>query len=156
MARLLQSEDVQAFQEIMQRCPVFFEVNGDLSHYIYRGIWQGAALEEILSRVGHLHQRMAREHGDMSADIPPAKGTWEKDWEDESGAARLAWRMTEMVLRLNKGKVAGGGGLSSRCIMGETGEWLLVAGVRTLDLDASLVPLYRKMAAAADRAAGVG
>ena len=71
-------------------------------------------------------------------------------------AARLAWRMTEMVLRLNKGKVAGGGGLSSRCIMGETGEWLLVAGDRTLDLDASLVPLYRKMAAAADRAAGVG
>ena len=52
--------------------------------------------------------------------------------------------------------MAGGGGLSSRCIMGETGEWLLVAGDRTLDLDASLVPLYRKMAAAADRAAGVG
>jgi hypothetical protein len=39
--------------------------------------------------------------------------------------------------------------------MGETGEWLLVEGDRCLDLDASLMPLFRKMAAAADRAAGV-
>ena len=87
---MLQSEDVQAFQEIMQRCPVFFEVNGDLSHYIYRGIWQGAALEEILSRVGHLHQRMAREHGDMSADIPPAKGPGPRI--GRTRVARRGWR----------------------------------------------------------------
>lgn len=60
--------------------------------------------------------------------------------------------MHEMVLRLNRGLVAGGGGLSSRVVMGETGGWLLVPGERCLDLDAELIPLYRKMAVAADRA----
>jgi hypothetical protein len=29
----------------------YFEVNGDLSHYIFRGIQKGAALEQILRRV---------------------------------------------------------------------------------------------------------
>ena len=41
-------------------------------------------------------------------------------------------------------------GLSSRAIMGETGGWLLVPNDRVLDLDASLMPLYRKMAKFAD------
>ena len=44
----------------------------------------------------------------------------------------------------------GAAGLSSRAIMGETGGWLLVPNERVLDLDASLLPLYRKMAQFAD------
>ena len=44
------------------------------------------------------------------------------------------------------------GGLSSRAIMGETGAMNLVGGLRTLDLDASLLPLYRAMADYADDA----
>jgi sugar phosphate isomerase/epimerase len=143
------SEDIQAFTEVMKQAP-FFEVNGDLSHYIYRGIWKGPELEAVLARVGHLHERMARQYGDLSSDH--SKGSWEADWADPDGASRSAWRMTELALTLNKGL---GGGLSSRCVMGETGEMGLVAGDRCLDLDASLLPLYRKMAAFADRAAGV-
>ena len=35
--------------------------------------------------------------------------------------------------------------------MGETGGWLLVPGERVLDLDKSLIPLYRKIADFADQ-----
>lgn len=132
------SEDVGAFVDIMERAP-FFETTADLSHYIFRGIQKGKNLETILSRVGHMHQRMARAFGDLSADVPdPAK-----DWEDADGPTRLAWDMAVRALQ---------GGLSSRAIMGETGAMNLVGGLRTLDLDASLLPLYRAMADYADDA----
>ena len=32
------SEDPEAFCKIMDRCRVPFETNGDLSHYVYRGL----------------------------------------------------------------------------------------------------------------------
>eukprot|EP01048_Picozoa_sp_COSAG05_P018035 COSAG05_NODE_2568_length_2888_cov_3.537469_1_plen_263_part_00 len=51
------SEDVEAFCKIFDRCPVYFEVNADISHYNYRGITKGAHLERINERVGHTHQR---------------------------------------------------------------------------------------------------
>ena len=134
------SEDIEAFTKIMDRA-VPFEINADLSHYIYRGISQGQGLEKVLGRIGHMHQRLARQHGDLSADVPdPAT-----DWEDPNGATRLAWDMAKRALR---------GGLSSRCIMGETGPIHLVGGDRTLDLDASLVPLFRMMAEYADEQVG--
>ena len=66
------SEDVVGFARIMDACPVYFEVNADISHYVYRGIKKGSALAKILGRVGHTHQRMAREHGDLSADVAGA------------------------------------------------------------------------------------
>jgi hypothetical protein len=116
-------------------------VNGDLSHYIYRGITKGAGLDAVLSRVGHMHQRMARAHGDLSADVvDPAA-----EWADLEGPLRLAWDMARRALK---------GGLSSRAVMGETGPMNLVGGDRTLDLDASLLPLYRLMADYADQQVG--
>ena len=48
------SEDIQAFCEIIDRCPVDFELNGDLSHYLYRGINQGAGLKRVLAKIGHM------------------------------------------------------------------------------------------------------
>ena len=46
------------------------------------------------------------------------------------------------------------GGLSSRCIGGESGPFQQLSGTgRALALDALLVPLYRKMAAYADASA---
>ena len=130
------SEDIEAFTRIMGRGPAF-EVTADLSHYIHRGITAGTGLEMVLSRVGHMHQRMAQTHGDLSADVSDPV----VDWQDPNGATRQAWDMAKRALR---------GGLSSRCIMGETGPMNNVAGTRTLDLDASLVPLYRLMANYAD------
>ena len=70
------SEDVVGFARIMDACPVYFEVNADISHYVYRGIKKGSALAKILGRVGHTHQRMAREHGDLSADVAGAPKPW--------------------------------------------------------------------------------
>ena len=63
------SEDPEAFVKIMDRAP-HFECNGDLSHYFYRSITAGQALPRIMERVNHFHGRMARPHGDLSADIP--------------------------------------------------------------------------------------
>ena len=57
----------------------YFEVNGDLSHYIFRGIQKGAALEQILRRVGHMHQRMARAYGDLSSDVTDPATDWEQE-----------------------------------------------------------------------------
>jgi hypothetical protein len=80
---------------------------------IYRGITKGQGLEAVLARVGHMHQRMARAHGDLSADVKDGQ-TWAEDWDDPEGVTRLAWDMAVRAI--------GPGGLSSRCIMGETGE----------------------------------
>jgi hypothetical protein len=76
------TEDPEAFCKIMDRCRVPFETNGDLSHYVYRGLRsEGAGAEDvsrILSVMGHTHQRMARDFGDLSAVVEdPAQ-----DWED--------------------------------------------------------------------------
>ena len=57
------SEDIEAFCQILDQCPPNLELNGDLSHYLYRGIKQGKGLSRVLSMVGHMHQRMAREFG---------------------------------------------------------------------------------------------
>jgi hypothetical protein len=68
------SEDIEAFCRIIELCPADFELNGDLSHYLYRGIKQGAGLPRLMAKMGHMHQRMAREHGDLSADVPVRAG----------------------------------------------------------------------------------
>ena len=56
-----------------------FELNGDLSHYLYRSINQGEGLRRVLSLVGHTHQRMARQHGDLSADVDDPVADWEAE-----------------------------------------------------------------------------
>lgn len=120
--------DAKAFDEIIDRCPVEFELNADLSHYFYRGISQSKCvlyyrmivlaceqndraasyaaassqtrsvpcacafaclracvpcacvccvggccphrfLPRILGKVGHMHQRMARQHGNAAASL---------------------------------------------------------------------------------------
>jgi hypothetical protein len=77
----------------------------------------------------------------LSSDVAdPAQ-----DWKQADGATRLAWDMSKRAL------VNGADGLSSRAVMGETGGWLLVPGERVLDLDKSLIPLYRKIADFADQ-----
>ena len=118
----------------MDACPTYFEVNADISHYVYRGIKKGNALAKILARVGarqnfssqarelpedrpwcdagHTHQRMAREHGDLSADVEDP----EKDWTDKG----VTYQAFEAM------KPAFAGGLSSRCIVGESGPMHLV------------------------------
>jgi hypothetical protein len=45
------SEDLDGFCQIMDLCPPSLELNGDLSHYIYRGISRGSSLARVLSRV---------------------------------------------------------------------------------------------------------
>ena len=115
-----------------------------MSHYNYRQIKHGASkhLRTICARVGHTHQRMCRELGDLSADVPdPAQ-----DWADKG----LTWQAFESM------RPALRGGLSSRAIGGESGPLHLrdTFGVCALELDAKLVPLYRHMAQHADREAG--
>ena len=128
------SEDPEGFCAIMDACPVYFEVNADISHYNYCGITKGPFLERILGRVGHTHQRMARQYGDLSADVPDPSQDW-----DEKGLTFQAYASMEKALK---------GGLSSRCIVGESGPIFLVTDA--LGLDATLVPLYRAMARRAD------
>ena len=67
------------FTDIILMRVRYFEVNGDLSHYIFRGIQKGAALEQILRRVGHMHQRMARAYGDLSSDVTDPATDWEQE-----------------------------------------------------------------------------
>ena len=130
------SEDVQAFCRIFDLCPAYFEVNADISHYNYRGISKGDHLHRILARVGHTHQRMARVHGDLSSGV--LGGDVDADWS----AKGVTWQAFESM------KPAMVGGLSSRCIVGESGPAFLVKDA--LALDAQLVPLYRSMARYAD------
>eukprot|EP01044_Picomonas_judraskeda_P013083 COSAG03_NODE_1943_length_3322_cov_2.875582_5_plen_121_part_00 len=52
------SEDVVGFCRIMDACPTYFEVNADISHYVYRGIKKGKALAKILARVGASQSRV--------------------------------------------------------------------------------------------------
>jgi hypothetical protein len=164
------SEDIDAFCQIMERCPPTLELNGDLSHYLYRGIKQGPGLARVLSRVGHMHQRMARVHGRYrtSASAPYAgtvgghvvhlsyvsrspngryhiAGDLSADVENPAedwDAKGITYQAFEYA------KPALAGGLSSRLIMGESGPLHLVQDA--LSLDAKLVPLWRAMAQYAD------
>ena len=74
------SEDPVAFADILNVSDAIgppVEVNGDLSHYLYRSITKGPAVEAVLMRLGHTHQRMAREHGDLSVDVVDPRADWE-------------------------------------------------------------------------------
>ena len=91
-----------------------------------------------------MHQRMARRFGDLSVEVPDPAADW-----DGNGVTRQAWDMSCRALVH--------GGLSSRTICGEAGPIHLVRDA--LSTDASLVPLWRKLARFADaqakRSAGV-
>ena len=77
---------------------------------------------------------MARQFGDLSSDVEDP----EKDWD----AKGVTWQAMESMRPALKG------GLSSRCIVGESGPLHLVKD--PMALDAKLVPLYRAMAKHAD------
>ena len=54
------TEDQEAFNKIMDRCRIpNVEVNGDVSHYIYRVRPDAPDVARILSKMGHTHQRLA-------------------------------------------------------------------------------------------------
>jgi hypothetical protein len=61
----------------MDYCPAYFEVNADISHYNFRQITAGGWLARILARVGHTHQRMARQLGDLSAEVEDPAADWD-------------------------------------------------------------------------------
>ena len=87
-----------------------------------------------------MHARMARQHGDLSADVPDPVADWE--------AKGVTYQSFEYY------KPALEGGLSSRVIVGESGPMHLVTD--SLTLDAKLVPLWRAMAEYADAHSGAG
>jgi hypothetical protein len=141
------SEDPSAFVQIFEAAHkqhgCYFEVNGDLSHYIYRGFAPDkGCMPEILGRVQHMHQRMARKHGDLSANVSDPAADWQ--------ARGLTWQ----AFQYSRTTWERGGGLSSRVICGETLGMCdpVLAGKHgvALSLDAKLVPLWRKMCLAAD------
>ena len=129
------TEDPAGCCRILDMCAC--ELNGDMSHYLFRGIGRGKHLEKIMQYVHHSHVRMARKLGDLSAGVEDPKA----DWQQKG----VTWQMFEMM------KPALAHGLSSRTIAGETGPMHLVKD--TLTQDASLVPLYRAMARYADAGA---
>ena len=112
-----------------------------------------------------MHQRMCRQHGDLSANV--LNGDPAADWD----AKGVTWQAFEYA------KPALARGLSSRCvqqqqnmlsiggwcplkpllcsvIMGESGPLHMVKDA--LGLDAKLVPLWRAMARYADAQIGAG
>ena len=133
------SEDPQAFARILEMAPC--EVNGDLSHYLYRDITRGKWLKAIYENMGHTHVRVCRIHGDLAADVPDPSA----DWVSRNAVGEfdgLTWKLFKMMM------LGLAGGLSSRTIVGESGSSHLVDS--GLDLDAKLVPLLRAMACYAD------
>merc|ERR1711924_373142 len=109
-----------------------FEVNGDLSHYLYRNFTQGPDVQAVLEKVNHLHVRIARIHGDLSAETLDPHSDF-----NAGGPTRAQW---DMILTA--------GPLSSRTVCGESGPLHLVTN--PLDQDARLVPMLRAIAAAKD------
>ena len=80
-----------------------------MSHYNYRQIKHGASkhLRTICARVGHTHQRMCRELGDLSADVPdPAQAGL--GGQREAGAPA-----SDAAATAAAGPGAGGGGAMS-------------------------------------------
>eukprot|EP00747_Dinoflagellata_sp_TGD_P125174 gnl/TRDRNA2_/TRDRNA2_174119_c0_seq3.p1 gnl/TRDRNA2_/TRDRNA2_174119_c0~~gnl/TRDRNA2_/TRDRNA2_174119_c0_seq3.p1 ORF type:complete len:394 (+),score=50.88 gnl/TRDRNA2_/TRDRNA2_174119_c0_seq3:51-1232(+) len=138
------SEDPEAFCKIFDYCPVYFEVNADISHYIYRNIQRGKHFDRIMDRVGHCHIRLCRVHGDLSAEPGVHVGSVHSvgepgpDWDAQGVTWQAAQAMRPALER----------GLSSSAICGEAGPAFLVPDA--LLLDTKLVPLYRHMAAIAD------
>lgn len=133
------SEDPQAFARILEMATC--EVNGDLSHYLYRGIIQGEPLHAIYHWMGHSHVRLCRVHGDLSAEVLHPEVDWHV--QDELGThVGLTWQAFRMMMP------GLSGGLSSRTLVGESGQAHLVGN--GLDQDVLLVPLYRAMARYAD------
>jgi len=135
------SEDLAGFVKILEnaRCPDTVEVNGDLSHYIYRGWTKGKHLEKILARLGHTHQRMARTHGDLSSSVQDLKADWNKA---SDSLTKSAWEMIAGVLASKKG-------LSSRAIVAESGPIHLVEN--SLAENDRLVPFFKFMKCFADQ-----
>jgi sugar phosphate isomerase/epimerase len=113
------------------------ELNGDLSHYLFRNFTKGKQVDRILGHMGHTHVRMARTYGDLSAEVNDPKA----DWESKG----VTWNLFQFMKRGMKK------GLSSRTISGETGPIMDVKN--SLTQDASLVPVYRAMARYADACA---
>ncbi len=113
------------------------EINGDLSHYLFKGYLKGKSVERVISKMGHTHTRMARQYGDLSAVVSDPKADWE--------AKGMTWQLFELM------KPALAKGLSSRTISGETGPMHLV--VDSLSQEQALVPLWRAMARYADAGA---
>lgn len=129
------SEDPEALCKIMDQCKINFEVNGDLSHYIFRNLRNDYPdMKRILDRMGHTHQRMCRKYGDLSVNVEDL----EKDWINK-GVTWEAFEFSKPGLK---------NGLSSRVICGESGPIHLVSD--PLTTDAKLVPLYRLMCKYAD------
>ncbi len=129
------TEDPAACCRILQLATC--EINGDLSHLLYRAITRGRYVETICSHMGHTHVRLARMHGDLSAAVDDPQA----DWQQEG----VTWQIFQIT------KAGLSGGLSSRTIVGETGPMHLVKD--TLSLDEALIPLYRAMARYADASA---
>ncbi|MCX5659138.1 MAG: TIM barrel protein [Planctomycetota bacterium] len=129
------TEDPAALCRILEMASC--EINGDLSHFLFRGFTKGKHVKKVLDHMGHTHVRMARFYGDLSAAVDDPKADWE--------AKGATWGLFQLM----KGGLAGG--LSSRTISGETGPMHLVKNA--LAQDATLVPLYRAMARYADAAA---
>ena len=130
------TEDLSALRTLLRRTEADFELNGDLSHLLYRGIVKGQAVDVALAHVGHMHQRMAREYGDLSINVLDPAADWKA-----GGPTYQAWALSKRAL---------GNGLSSRTICGEAGPIHLVKDALTQD--ARMVPLLRIMAEYADRA----
>jgi len=133
------TEDMAAFIKILDHpdCPDTLELNGDLSHYIYRGWTKGPYIEKLLSRLGHTHQRMARVHGDLSSEVENLK----KDWElDEGSVTQESFNLVKKALS---------NGLTSRAVVGEAGPIHLVKN--SLATNDRLVPLFKFMACWADQ-----
>jgi sugar phosphate isomerase/epimerase len=63
------SEDVVGFARIMDACPTYFEVNADISHYVYRGIKKGNALAKILARVGTRQVSSSQAHASILSAV---------------------------------------------------------------------------------------
>jgi len=129
------TEDPAACCRLLDLVPC--ELNGDLSHLLYRAVTRGPHVDRILKHVGFTHVRMCRMHGDLSVVVTDPAADW--------AAEGVTWQMFQLTAR------ALAGGLSSRAISGETGPLHLVKD--SLTQDASLVPLYRAMARYADASA---
>ena len=106
------SEDPEAFVKVMDMSKTPFELNGDLSHYICRGMMKGPFVDRIISGMEHTHVRMARVYGDLSINVEDPAA----DWTDPEGVTKMYWEFTKKGFQ---------NGLSSRTIVGESGPFHL-------------------------------
>eukprot|EP01084_Bolivina_argentea_P207719 354362_1 len=141
------SEDPEAFSKIIDlyngkygneniNC---FEVNGDLAHYICRGMMNGPFVDNILSSMEHTHVRMARVYGDVSVDVFNPIDDW-----NNKGVTWKYWQFAKKGLK---------NGLTSRVIVGESGPYHLVKD--PLTQDQRMMPLLRAMAQYCDSQVGL-